>query len=170
MPKVASVTRVLSLLASFVVVIVAASCGESPVETPYSAIRGLNQSVAIDSTGAAAPGAPTDGPGHFHGTVLGPSPVGATGDTLASAPRVSNVVVVAYPLLARDGAEVELGDAAATAITGADGKFTLPTLPGGEYVVTFTPPADGPYGGVWVTAMAHSGSHAHPWWVVLWTR
>jgi hypothetical protein len=148
-----------------------AACGDTPTDAPLSPLAGLTESIAGDSTGNAAPTMPAaDGPGYFHGTVLGPSPVGATGDTLASAPRIPNVVVTAYPLISANGAEVEVDEAAATVTTGADGKFSLPTLPGGHYVVTFTPPADSPYGGVWSTAMAHTTSHDYPWWVVLWRK
>ena len=58
----------------------------------------------------------------------------------------------------------------ATVITGADGRFVLPTLPAGHYAVTVTPPVNSPYGGVWATAPAHAESHTHPWWVVLWKK
>jgi hypothetical protein len=58
----------------------------------------------------------------------------------------------------------------ASTITGADGKFTLPTIAGGPYAVTFTPPNGSIYGGVWVTGTIHSASHEFPWWVVLWKK
>ena len=63
-----------------------------------------------------------------------------------------------------------LGAAAATVTTGTHGKFQLPTLAGGTYVVTFTPPATSIYGGVWVTAATSANSNEHPWWVILWKK
>jgi hypothetical protein len=63
-----------------------------------------------------------------------------------------------------------LGPAAATVTTGADGKFELPTLAGGTYVVTFNPPASSIYGGVWVTAATSATSNDWPWWVILWKK
>jgi hypothetical protein len=82
---------------------------------------------------------------------------------------VAGVVVTAYPKLS-SSADPDLGPAAASVVTGSDGKFQLPTLSGGEYVVTFNPASGSPYGGVWVTATAHSGSSTFPWWVVLWKK
>jgi hypothetical protein len=74
--------------------------------------------------------------------------------------------VTAYPRLSTEPIP-DVGPAAASVVTGADGKFQLPTLPGGEYVVTFNPPASSIYAGVWVTATAFDGSSEWPWWVVL---
>lgn len=161
--------RVLSLLAAVTIV---AACSDSTTEPDPSPLAGLLARASADSAGNAAPppptGAPTDG--HFRGTVLGPSEPGAGNDSLATAPRVSGAVVTAFPILSGSGATAQLGDAAATTTTDANGRFTLPTLAGGEYVVTINPPAASIYGGVWVTATAHSGSDEHPWWIVLWKK
>ena len=94
---------------------------------------------------------------------------GSGGDTLSTSPRVSGVVVTAYPVLGGTQAEPDLGPAEQSVTTGSDGKFSL-TLSGGNYVVTFTPPASGIYGGVWVTASTSTTSNDWPWWVILWKK
>jgi hypothetical protein len=81
-------------------------------------------------------------------------------------PRLGGVAIAVYPQLT-GGATPTVGAVVASTVTGTDGKFTLPTLPGGMYVVTFTPPNGSVYGGVWVTATAYDGSSEYPWWVVL---
>ena len=144
------------------------ACGsDDPTGNPSSPLNGLSQSEGRDSTGTSVPSPPASTtPGYFRGTVLGPSSPGSGSDTLATAPRVGGVTVTAYPRLT-SASVPEVGPAAASVTTGSDGKFQLPILPGGEYVVTFTPPAGSPYAGVWVTATAYSGSSEWPWWVVL---
>jgi hypothetical protein len=102
--------------------------------------------------------------------VLGPSAPGAGNDSLATAPRVANAKVTAYPRQPTATDPNAVGTAVAEVVTGADGKFQLPTLPGGDYIVTINPAAGSIYGGVWVTATAHSTSHEFPWWVVLWKK
>jgi hypothetical protein len=100
--------------------------------------------------------------------VLGQSEPNAGNDSLETAPRVAGVRVTAYPYLgASTSGAPDLGPEAASVITGADGAFQLPELPGGEYAVTFEPPANSIYQGVWVHAISHSGSNEYPWWVVL---
>jgi hypothetical protein len=152
----------MALLAAF------AACGsDDPTGSPSSPLNGLSQTEGRDSTGTSVPSPPPNAtPGYFRGTVLGASTPGSGGDTLATAPRVAGVTVTAYPRLSTDPIP-DVGAAVATVVTGADGKFQLPTLPGGEYVVTFTPPTSSIYSGVWVTTTAHSGSSEWPWWVVL---
>ena len=120
---------------------------QPPVLSP---LAGLNESTARDSAGTTLPpptGALT--PGDIGGTVLGPSPVGSTGDTLATAPRVAGVEVTVYQILDDSGPVPQVGPPIATTITGADGKFSLAGLPGGPVVVTFEPPTGGPYAGTW---------------------
>ena len=146
------------------------ACSDDELTDPgASPIAGLVAKSATDSVGNAPPAVPPGNatPGSFHGTVLGPSQPGAGNDSLQTAPRVAGATVTAYPVLGGDGANARLGAAVATALTGADGKFQLATLAGGEYTVTIVPPASGPYAGVWVTAIAHATSNVHPWWVVL---
>lgn len=161
--------RAASLAALILVAMVA--CGDSATDPVNTPLDGLARSSVADSVGNVPP-APqaAAAPGYFRGTVLGPSTPGAGNDSLSTAPRVAGAVVTAFPVVGGDDADPEIGDAAATATTGADGRFTLATLPGGTYVVTIAPPASSPYRGVWVTASAHAGSHEHPWWVVLQER
>lgn len=142
--------------------LLAAACTDGSGPNP-SPLDGLVQYAGTDSIGAPPPpatGNPTAG--YFRGTVVGPSAPGAGNDSLATAPRIAGVTVSVY-------AELE-GSPVASVVTGADGRFVLPTLPGGHYAVTFTPPINSPYGGVWATAPIHAASHTHPWWVVLWKR
>ena len=106
-------------------------------------------------------------PGVVRGTVLGPSTPGSGGDTLATAPKVANTTVVAYPVTGGSAASPTLGPQAGATTTGADGKFTLPSLAAGNYVVTFTPPTSSVYQGVWTTSHISAASEAYPWWVVL---
>jgi hypothetical protein len=149
----------------------AIACSDDPTGTDNSPIAGLAQREGSDSTGNPLPPPPANPtPGSFHGTVLGPSTPGTGGDTLATAPRVAGVVVAAYLVTGGTEANPTLGPVAASATTGADGKFALTTLSGGTYVVTFTPPANSIYGGVWVTAATSATSNDWPWWVVLWKK
>jgi hypothetical protein len=158
--------------ASFAVTVVAAlavACSD-PTGSENSPLAGLAVRAGTDSVGNQPPPQPTTPtPGSFHGTVLGAS-TGTGGDTLLTAPRIAGVVVTAYPVTGGTPAAPTLGSAEATVTTGADGKFQLPQLDGGEYVVTFNPPSGSIYGGVWVTAWTSSMSNDHPWWVVLWKK
>jgi hypothetical protein len=103
-------------------------------------------------------------PGSILGFVLG---YGTGPDTMATAPRLANVVVTAYPHVGWNGQVPALGDAAATRTTDASGWFEFPTLPGGDYVVTFVPPPNSPYRGTYVMTQIHSGSRDGRWWVFL---
>lgn len=163
-----TITRSSGSILALALLLSLAACGsDDTTGSPSSPLSGLSEAAGKDSTGTSVPAPPTSTtPGYFRGTVLGPSAPGATGDTLATAPRVSGVTVTAYPRLSTDPVP-DVGPAAASVVTGSDGKFQLPQLPGGEYVVTFTPPAGSIYAGVWVTATAYSGSAEWPWWVVL---
>ena len=148
----------------------AIACSDNPTEPETNPLAGLSQRDGKDSIGNPIPPAPaTPVAGGFHGTVLGPSTPGSTGDTLTTAPRVSGVVVRAYKVTGGSQADPELGPVEQTVTTGIDGKFAL-TLSGGNYVVTFTPPESGIYGGVWVTASTSATSNEWPWWVILWKK
>lgn len=149
----------------------AIACSDDPTGSEDSPLAGLAPRTASDSIGNPPPPPPTNPtPGSFHGTVLGPSEPGAGNDSLATAPRVAGVVVSARLVTGGSEADPDLGPVAASVTTGADGKFQLPTLSGGTYVVTFTPPANSIYGGVWVTSTTSATSNDWPWWVVLWKK
>lgn len=164
-------------LAVVCVASLAIACAEKAV-TPVepSPLTGLQRAESTDSTGAPPPDSvtapPTDpSPGYVHGTVLGPSAPGAGNDSLNTAPRIAGVKVTAYPRVPPTAADtIGVGPAVATVTTGADGKFQLPTLPGGEYLVTFVPPEGSMYGGVWVSGSINGRSGEWPWWVVLWKK
>jgi hypothetical protein len=147
-------------------VVAAVACSSDiSVQPTASPMSGLSHSQSGDT--ASATSTPTGtGPGYFHGTVLGPSAPGAGNDSLATAPRVAGVVVTIYER--KPGVDtVAQGDAKGTVTTGADGLFTLPTLPAGEYVVTFVPPASSIYHGAYVFGPLRENSSEYPWWVVL---
>lgn len=152
--------------------VLVACSSDSPTGTTDTPLAGLSAREGNDSIGNPLPPQPANPtPGSFHGTVLGQSESGATGDTLATAARVADVVVTAYPVTGGTVANPTLGAAEASVTTGADGKFQLPELAGGEYVVTFNPPASSIYGGVWVSqAFTSAQSNDLPWWVVLWKK
>jgi hypothetical protein len=156
-----------SLLVALSMGVVIAACGTDAVVQPDdSPLSGLAKSASGDS--ASVSHTPTGtGPGYFRGTVLGPSQSGAGNDSLNTAPRVSGVVITVYERKAGTADTVSAGDAKGTVTTGADGKFQLPTLPAGEYVVTFVPPAGSIYHGAYVFGPLRQNSSDYPWWVVL---
>lgn len=158
------VSRVIAVAAAAI----AMACSDATENTPPSPLAGLSQSTAKDSTGVPVPGNPSNtGPGIVKGTVVGPSAPGSGGDTLATAPKIANVVVAVFPVTGGTAGSPTLGPQAASVTTGADGKFTLPSLNAGSYVVTFTPPSSSVYAGVWVTGHISAVSATYPWWVVL---
>jgi hypothetical protein len=151
----------------------AVACSDDPAGPDTSPLAGLNRATANDTSNSTHQ--PTgEGPGNISGTVLGQSPPGAGNDSLATAPRVAGVVITIYtrkpcPGLpcANTSDAVEAGEVRGTVTTGADGLFTLPTLPSGEYVVTFVPPETAGYYGVWVHGELRENSAQYPWWIVL---
>lgn len=160
--------RAFALILALTSGLAVACSDDDPTGTEESPLAGLAQRDGRDSVGNPLPPPPLSPiAGGFHGTVLGPST--GTGDTLASAPRIAGVVVKAHKVIGGTQADPELGPVEKSATTGADGKFAL-TLSGGEYVVTFTPPANSIYGGVWVTASTSATSNDWPWWVILWKK
>jgi hypothetical protein len=152
---------------AFSAALVLAACStESTVEPNTGPLAGLDVTTANDSGRVDTP-ATGSGPGHFHGTVLGPSAPGAGNDSLNTAPRIAGVVVTIYERKLGGADTVAVGDAKGSVTTGTDGKFTLPTLPAGEYVVTFVPPANSPYHGAYAFGPLRQNSSDFPWWVVL---
>jgi hypothetical protein len=148
---------------------VACSGRDALIQPPVlSPLAGLNESAARDSSGGSPPtGAPQ--PGDLSGTVVGPSPVGSGGDTLATAPRVAGVEITVYQVIESNLPVYPpmVGPPIASTISGVDGKFALPGLPGGPIVVTFEPPSSGAYAGTWSSWVIHANSGDYPWWVVL---
>ncbi len=59
------------------------------------------------------------------------------------------------------------GSQVATTTTDATGYFQLPTLPGGEYVVTFVVPVGSIYTSGWTVGIAWEGSRDSPWFIML---
>jgi hypothetical protein len=151
----------------FAVATIATACSSDAVVQPTpSPLAGLNHSESGDT--ATVNHSPTGtGPGYFRGTVLGPSSPGAGNDSLNTAPKIAGVVVTIYERKTGGADTVAIGDAKGSATTGADGKFTLPTLPAGEYVVTFVPPANSGYYGAYALGPLRENSSDFPWWVVL---
>ena len=156
------------MIAAFGIAVALVACStDSPVQPDGSPLAGLNLAGAGDTSNTTH--SPTGtGPGFFRGTVLGPSQPGAGNDSLNTAPRIAGVVVTIYQRKQSGGADtVAVGDAKGSVTTGADGKFTLPTLPAGEYVVTFVPPANSGYHGAYAFGPLRENSSDYPWWVVL---
>ena len=150
-------------LAALALLAATSSCSDSGPAAPDSdPLAGLAAATRGDTAEAPPPEAPPS-PGHFVGTVYGYEP---GTDTLASAVRLRDVRVTAYER-AETSEGVGAGRQVATVLTNALGFFHLPTLPGGEYVVTFVPPASSPYHGGWTTAGAWQQSGDHPWHIML---
>jgi hypothetical protein len=148
--------------------LIAACSSESPLQPSGSPLAGLNKAASGDTSNTTH--SPTGtGPGYFRGTVLGPALPGSGNDSLNTAPRIAGVVVAIYERKAgeSDADAVVAGEAKGSVSTGADGMFTLPTLPSGEYIVTFTPPASSGYYGVYAFGPLRENSSEYPWWIVL---
>lgn len=77
------------------------------------------------------------------------------------------MVIRAYPVSASTTGGMQLGDPVGQTTTDAVGRFTFPTIPGGDYVITFTPPAGSSFQGVWVAGLIHGSSQEWPWRVTL---
>ena len=155
-----------ALILSAVVAIVAACGSDAVVQPNPSPLAGLNHSESGDTANVNHSPVGT-GPGYFRGTVLGPSAPGAGNDSLNTAPRIAGVVVTIYERKLNGADTVAVGDAKGSVTTGADGKFTLPTLPAGEYVVTFVPPSNSGYYGAYAFGPLRENSSDFPWWIVL---
>ncbi|HEX6050661.1 MAG TPA: carboxypeptidase-like regulatory domain-containing protein, partial [Gemmatimonadaceae bacterium] len=127
---------------------------ESPTRAPQLDLQGLRQSTPTDSAGSPVPpGSSEATPGYIRGVVRSSELKQPTGpDTLVNSVRLAGVRVVALPVTDLTKLPPTTGAAAAEVTTNANGEFTLPQLPGGPYVVTFTPPAGSDYQGVWTVA------------------
>ena len=143
------------------------ACGAGELVGPDAwPLAGLSKTTANDtSSGAHTPTG--TGPGYFQGTVMGPSAPGGGNDTLSTAPRIAGVVVTIYERKADEADSVSVGEAKGSVTTGADGRFTLPVLPAGNYVVTLVPPANSGYYGAYAFGPLRENSSEYPWWVVL---
>lgn len=134
---------------------------DPPLGPALDPLAGLAEVARGDST-ATPPSAPTT-PGYFMGTVLGYT---EGPDTLGTAVKLAGVRVTAY-VRAESSGRVVAGQEAGSVTTSVEGVFQLPTLPGGEYVITFVPGAGSEFGGGWTTARAWSGSGDSPWTIFL---
>ena len=153
------------LFAAFVI-----ACSDSRPAAPDGGADPLQGRVQLQSPDTAISGggpstAPSQGDGFFRGAVRGYSEADFP-DTLRSAKPLASVTVTAYPATLTDR-EPKLGPAKASVVTNAQGEFTLPTLPEGLYVVTFTPPGGASYDSGWTLATAHPGSGDRPWIIML---
>ena len=88
------------------------------------------------------------GPLQVGGTVRG---IGTGADTLATAPILANFTVKAYKYVGYSGNDVVVGDQIGSFTTDANGWWGYVGLEPGKYVVTFTPPANSEFRGVYVT-------------------
>ncbi|MGV3710578.1 MAG: hypothetical protein ACO1Q7_17235 [Gemmatimonas sp.] len=160
-------TTSLTSAALLIATCVFAACSDSSTEPQpqTSVLTGLSAGTRNDTVTTPAPN--TSGSGNFRGTVMGPSVTGPGTDTLATSPRIANVTVTIYPRLADVNGEITLGAAAGSTTSNAQGQWTLPTLPAGEYVVTFVPPENSNYRGSYAFGPLRSNSNQYAWWVVL---
>lgn len=147
-----------------IVLAVACADGGGPTVTDSEILKGFAAAESNDTIATVPPPEAPPTPGAFHGFVLGH---GTAPDTMSNAPRLEGVTVTAYPHLGWSGSDPVVGEAAAERTTDAQGAFQFPTLPGGDYIVTFVPPASSTYGNTYVTTTIHSGSDEGNWWVIL---
>jgi hypothetical protein len=153
--------------AAIALVTFTSACADSGPTSSSSPLAGLTRGATGDSS-STPPDTAASSPGYFHGTVLGHEQFTSGTDTLNALPRVANARVTAYSHASpTSGDTLGVGPEVASVLTGANGQFQLPTLPGGLYIVTINPPSGSKYQGVWVTAIAHSHSGDYSWWVVL---
>ena len=150
-------------LASIALIAAISACSDSGPATPDGdPLAGLTAATRGD-TAPAPPSESPRSPGYFVGTVYGYEP---GRDTLETAVRLEGARVTAYVRAERNG-EVVAGRQVASVLTNAQGHFQLPTLPGGEYLVTFIPATGSPYRGGWTTAEAWQQSGDSPWYIML---
>ncbi|MEP6835402.1 MAG: hypothetical protein ABJB74_18600 [Gemmatimonas sp.] len=156
----------LALTATIVLAGATAACSDDPATQPQTAnaIAGLTVTASNDTV--TTPQNTPTGSGFFQGTVIGPSTSPGT-DTLTTSPRIADVRVTIYPRLADVNGQITMGPAAGSTTSNAQGKWTLPTLPAGDYIVAFVPPASGVYSGAYAFGPLRSNSAQFVWWVVL---
>lgn len=135
---------------------------QPPVTTP---LAGLSATSSNDTVTSPQP--TPSGSGFFHGTVMAPSVTGPGTDTLKTSTKIPDVRVTIYPRLSTNASDMSVGPAAGSVLTDAQGQFTLPTLPAGDYVVTFVPPESSIYRGSYAWGPLRSNSGQFAWWVVL---
>ena len=155
-----SYRAVLALTAIALAVVGIACANDSTLPNP-SPLTGLTRITSKD-TGTTPPDSVAPGPGFFRGTVRGTQP----GPDSLGAP-LPNVRVTAYSRAQSPTDTLGVGPAIASVLTSASGAFQLPTLPGGQYIVTFNPPEGSPFRGVWTIAFAHPHSGDSSWFIFL---
>lgn len=152
--------RVLAVLSA---ILLAAACGDEPSGPAADPLAGLVSAQRGD-TAEAPPNQTPDGPGSFHGFVKGYTPgVIDTNSTIVVLPGVR---VTAYRREG-DATQPRAGDAVATTYSNASGAWALPTLPGGDYIVTFVPPETSGYRAGWTVGTAWTNSDESPWLIHL---
>ena len=143
-----------------------AACSTDTTAPVGGTLAGLKEAASHDSSvGVVGPG--QTGPGSVHGTVLGQAPAGSGNDTLNTSPRVANVAVTIYQQTHGIEGEIEPGAQVGAVTTDASGQWQTPTIPAGDYVVTFVPPAGSVYAGVYVTGHISAVSVNYQWWIVV---
>ena len=152
--------RVLAVLAAF---LIAAACGDDSTAPVADPLAGLVNAGRGD-TAEAPPNQTTDGPGSFQGFVKGYTP--GVIDTNSTLVALAEVRVTAYRREG-DDAQPRAGAAVATTSSNASGAWALPTLPGGEYIVTFVPSEASGYHSGWTIGTAWSQSGVDPWQIHL---
>jgi hypothetical protein len=151
-------------LAVFAAIITACSDG-APVETGSDLLRGLAATTRNDSS-PQPDSVTTPTPGYFRGYLYGYE---AGADSMSAAVPLSGARVTAYERAEAAGAVVP-GRQVAEVISNAEGFFQLPTLAGGDYVVTFVPATASPYRGGWTIGHASEQSGEYPWTIMLMRR
>ena len=166
MLKSLAASRAALLLAALAL---AAACGDDTATSQPNGNESVLAGLSVVQRNDTAPSSSNlSGSGYFRGTVMAPALPGAGNDSLATSPRIAGVVVTIYPRIGSSlSSQIPVGPAAGSTVTNAQGQFTLPTLPAGEYVVTFVPPAGSTYAGSYAFGPLRSNSSEHPWWVVL---
>lgn len=139
-----------TLFAVLAAAAVTACAEEKLAPQPGDKLTGFSVGEIKDTAVTGGSPSTTNGPGPIQvgGIVKG---VGVGSDTMATAPKLEGVVVKAYKHLGYSGNDVRVGDEIGTLTTDANGWFGWFSLPPGNYVVSFTPPASGPFRGTYVT-------------------
>jgi hypothetical protein len=112
---------------------------------------------SVGQVGDSTPSGVPTGTGAMQvgGTVKG---VGVGVDTMISAPNLADVEVKAYKHLGYAGNEVLIGEQVGSLTTDANGWFGYLSLPPGKYAITFTPPANSAFRGIYVTYESHGSA------------
>lgn len=149
--------------AAAVSLIAIGACASDPVAAPISPLSGMSQSSSNDTVVTPPnPSQPT--PGSFHGNIIGRGP---GTDTIGTGVKIAGAKITVYPFLGYEGNEPKLGAAVAEFTSASDGTFQSPQIAGGNYAVTFVPPASSAYKGTWVTTTVHQHLNDGTWWIVL---